>query len=179
MIFKDIFKNPQEIEIFKKLYFDAFPVEERVPFDFLADKVKYGNSNLYTLYDNHLFVGILVLVTYKDMVFLWYLAVDKNLQGKGYGTIILNLVEPKYHGCRLVLNIDEVDKYFADFELRQKRHDFYIKNGYNDCFVKTREKGVVYELMSKHGNVTYEDYKEMMINYLGEQLYNKVYELVE
>ena len=89
------------------------------------------------------------------------------------------IVEQKYNGCRLVLNIDEVDKSFADFELRQKRHDFYIKNGYNDCFVKTREKGVVYELMSKHGKVTYDDYKEMMINYLGEQLYNKVYELVE
>ena len=92
MIFNDIFKNTQEIEVFKELYFSAFPQEERVPFDFLANKVQLGNSNLYTLYDNNLFVGILVLVYHSDMVFLWYLAVDKNLQGKGYGTKILNLV---------------------------------------------------------------------------------------
>ena len=178
MIFKDIFKNTQEIEFFKELYFSAFPQEERVPFDFLANKAQLGNSNLYTLYDNDLFVGILVLVYHSDMVFLWYLAVDKNLQGKGYGTKILNLVEQKYKGFRLVLNIDEVDKKFDDFAQRQKRRDFYLKNGYADCFVKTREKGVVYELMSKNGKVSYDDYKQMMIAYLGEELYNKVYELV-
>ena len=60
----------------------------------------------------------------------------------------------------------------------KKRRDFYLKNGYADCFVKTREKGVVYELMSKNGKVSYDDYKQMMIAYLGEELYNKVYELV-
>ena len=96
MIFNDIFLNTQEIEVFKELYFSAFPQEERVPFDFLANKAQLGNSNLYTLYDDDLFVGILVLVFHNDMVFLWYLAVDKNLQGKGYGTKILNLVEQKY-----------------------------------------------------------------------------------
>jgi len=154
-------------------------MEERVPFDFLANKAKNKGSNLYTLYDGDLFVGLLVLVYHKDMVFLWYLAVDKKLQGKGYGTKVLNLVADRFEGCRLVLNIDEVDESFADFAQRQKRHDFYIKNGYTDCFVKTREKGVVYQLMSKRGDVTYDDYKEMMVAYLGQELYDKVYELVE
>lgn len=179
MSFKDIFKNTDEIQKFKDLYFSAFPKEERVPFDFLADKVQYGNSNLLTVYHGDLFVGILVLVFHDDMVFLWYLAIDPKLQGKGYGTKVLSVVEQKYKGRRLVLNIDEVCDTFADFAQRQKRHQFYIKNGYADCFVKTREKGVVYQLMSKGGNVPYNDYKQMMIAYLGQELYNKVYELVE
>lgn len=179
MTFKDIFKSTDEIQKFKELYFSAFPQEERVPFDFLADKVQYGNSNLLTVYDGDLFVGILVLVFHKDMVFLWYLAIDDSLRGNGYGTKVLQVVEQKHSGCRLVLNIDEVADTFADFAQRQKRHQFYIKNGYDDCHVKTREKGVVYQLMSKNGNVPYNDYKQMMIAYLGEELYNKVYELVE
>lgn len=179
MTFKDIFSHEGEIQKFKDLYFNAFPQEERVPFDFLQNKIKYGNSKLLTVYDDSTFVGLLVLVFHKDMVFLWYLAIDGKLRGKGYGTKVLQIVEQKHPGCRLVLNIDEVDPKFDDFAQRQKRHEFYIKNGYADCFVKTREKGVVYQLMSKNGKVDYNDYKQMMIAYLGEEIYSKVYELVE
>ena len=179
MTFKDIFELTEEIQKFKDLYFGAFPQEERVPFDFLADKVQFGNSKLLTVYHENTFGGLLVLVFHKDMVFLWYLAIDGKLRGKGYGTKVLQIVEQKHSDCRLVLNIDEVDQKFDDFAQRQKRHEFYIKNGYADCFVKTREKGVVYQLMSKNGKVNYSDYKQMMIAYLGEELYNKVYELVE
>jgi len=180
MTFKDIFKNTDEIQKFKDLYFSAFPQEERVPFDFLQNKaITADNSQLLTVYHGDLFVGILVLVFHDDMVFLWYLAIDEKLQGKGYGTKVLSVVEQKYKGRRLVLNIDEVADTFDDFAQRQKRHQFYIKNGYDDCHVKTREKGVVYQLMSKNGNVPYDDYKQMMIAYLGQELYNKVYELVE
>ena len=45
---------------------------------------------------------------------MWYLAIEKSLQGKGYGSQILRDVAAYFDSKRLILNIEEVDEHHIE-----------------------------------------------------------------
>ena len=65
-----------------------------------------------------------------DVVILLYLAISDAVRGKGYGSAVLQAVQKKYAGKRIILNIEEMDEQAANYAQRVKRKAFYQKNGF-------------------------------------------------
>ena len=107
--FIDVKHNKEIIKDLKKLYKEAFPKNEQVPFWLLKRLSKKDNVNFYGIYEEAKFAGLVYNVIYKDIVFIFYLAIDKNARGNGYGGKILSLLKEKYKDYRIVLNIEEVN----------------------------------------------------------------------
>jgi len=116
----------------RNLYINAFPEYERLLFWLLVYKSKKKNSDFYAIYDDSEYIGLLYLTFYKDIVYIFYLAIDPLHQSKGYGSKILQYLRKIYQDKRLLLNIEEVDSSADNYEQRFKRKRFYEKNGFRN-----------------------------------------------
>ena len=94
----------------RRLYLDSFPDFERLPFWVLLYKSQKNDSNLYVIYDDEKFVGLMNLAYYEDIVYLYYLAIDPSQQSQGYGSKILHYLKDTYPDKRILLNIEKVEK---------------------------------------------------------------------
>ena len=165
--------SKHNVRVLKKihpLYESSFPDDEKVPFFVLKQQAKKDISDIIGIYDKNEFIGFVILVFDQDIVFVWYLAIQKEKRNHGHGSQILQRIHEQYKDKRIILNVEEV----VNVE-QLKRKQFYIKNGYQECGFKTMEYGVIYEMLYVHGNVTCEEYLNMMRKYSIPALVDKNY----
>ncbi|MCD8373100.1 MAG: GNAT family N-acetyltransferase [Clostridia bacterium] len=168
---KDLTKNTKYKIQVKKLYKKAFPANERPPFGALWRKAKKGKGELYAATNKDMFVGLTHAVIYKNLVYVYFLAVEKNNRGKGFGSKILAELKNKYKDYNIVLNIEELDENVENFEDRLNRKKFYEKNGFRLTGIKTIEKGVRYDLMLCGEDTTYKEFASLIKNFAGKLIY--------
>ena len=161
-------KRPEMTAQIKALYYEAFPRQERAPWFLLRSKLKSGMAEFYGIYDEKQFIGLLYQVYFRDIVFVFYLAIRPGLRGRGYGSAILDQVKLHSQGKRVILNIEAVDS-GENRQERVKRKQFYLKNGFQDSGFQTREKHVVYDMLWYGGKVSCSEYLELM-----EQLFREI-----
>lgn len=154
----------------KSLYHQSFPIEERVPFWILAMKTKHAENNWLFVYDDMEFLGIVYTVCYMDIVYIWYFALLPNKQGQGYGSVILQMLHKQYHDKRVILNIEIDDPQSKNNELRHRRKQFYLRNGYVECGFYTKEVGVLFEMLSYGGTIEYAEYQALLTKYFNKVL---------
>lgn len=164
-----------DIKAWKRLYVRSFPLSERVPFPLLKMRAKGAIAEMISVYDGEVHVGLLYLVHYKDIVFIWFLAIDENIRGKGYGSRILAQVTALYPKARIGLNIEHVDPQAAHFEERQQRKHFYLKNGYRENGLVTKELNVVFEMLVKNENIAFDEYEKLCKRFAGPMLYRLIF----
>ena len=114
-------------------------------------------------------------IFYKDIVFVFYLAIDKGTREQGYGTKVLDSIKQKYKNSRIILCIEPVDENSDNYEQRVKRKKFYLKNGFEDSNYIIKERNIIYEMLYYNENVALQEFEEMMKNYFGKMLYEKFY----
>ena len=151
------------------LFLSAFPEDERPPASYFFKSFDNPINHLYAFYDNDAFVGFTSLILYKDICYLFFLAVSPELRNQGYGSSILSEIKKLYKNNVLLLCYEEVDKKYKDYEKRLKRAQFYIKNGFIDNNLKTNEFGVIFQTayIGKH-KVSFEDYQNIFAEGFGE-----------
>ena len=71
-----------------------------------------------------------------------------------------------YEGQRIFLALEQLDESANNFEERQKRRKFYMRNGLKPLPLTIREATVTYDVMGT-GFVKPEEYKSMMKKYFG------------
>ena len=151
----------------KNLYMNEFPDYERYPFWLLVYKSKKKNSDFYAIYDDSEYIGLLYLTYYKDIVYVFYLAIDPSQQSKGYGSKILQYLSENYKDKRLLLNIEKVDSSADNHEQRFKRKKFYEKNGFKNTNFEIANKDIVYEILYLGEEVFEYEYHALFKSYLG------------
>ena len=114
-------------------------------------------------------------IFYKDIVFVFYLAIDKGTRGQGYGSKVLKSIKQKYRNYRIILCIEPVDKNSNNYEQRMKRKKFYLKNEFKDSNYTIKERNILYEMLYYNENVTLQEFQELMKNYFGKILYSYFY----
>lgn len=178
LTFIDMKKNNYCKKKIKKLYYEAFPRNERVPFTFLKLSARKNKAIFFGIYDKDCFIGLIYNIYYKDIVYVYYLAIDKNLRGKGYGSKILETIKKEYNQCRIILMSEEINESSNNYEERIKRKRFYNNNGFRDLYYKVKEAGVIYDMLGYGKEVSHKEYKELMKNYWGTFLYKHIYEKI-
>ena len=160
----------EDYKDFKRLFFSAFPAEERPPYFFMKWTLKRRKGELLIAREDGCFIGFVFLVSYRDLVYLFFFAVEDGFRGRGYGSSILQLVKERYHGKRIFLAREPLDDRAENAVQRSKRRDFYLKNGFVDLPMKITEKGYRFDTMSVGGPITPADYDDLVTDWIGKVL---------
>lgn len=147
----------------KELAVEAFPPEEYLAPDKLIEMSKEENFDFYLIEDDNKFIGFVVIQTYKNLSYLFFLAIAKEYRSKGYGGKTLKLIRETYPNKIQVVDFEMVDVNSINYNQRVKRREFYLKNGYQKTGFFLSYLGVDYEVFcSCNGTFDEETFKELM-----------------
>lgn len=149
-----------------RLYRTAFPADERAPMWFMALRSERENVDFWGLYADGKWVGLAYVISEGKASYLFYLALSEELRGKGLGSKAMESLKKHYAGQRLFLALEQLDESADNYAERQKRRQFYLKNGLKPLPLTIREATVTYDVMGT-GDVKPEEYESMMKKYLG------------
>ncbi len=153
-------KNLPEIQA---LYERAFPENERHPFPrLLLDQT--GHIEIVSFWDKELFLGFAVLLTTLDISHIVYFAIEERLRNKGYGGLALQAVHRLKKGYRVIVDIERDLPQADNREQRQKRKQFYLRQGYRETEVKYRWRQEDYEILAYGGTLSDQDFSDFWEN---------------
>ncbi|MCL2828907.1 MAG: GNAT family N-acetyltransferase [Oscillospiraceae bacterium] len=168
---KNIKYDKEGFHHIKALYGSAFPRQEQAPLGFLINQTKKDTVRFDAYYDGDVFVGLTYTISSGDMTYLWYLATRSDLRSKGYGSQIMQHLRELYPNNRIALNLDAQDETASDSEIRKKRKEFYIRNGYTPTGYLCMFHGNRLDVMSINGNVTSNEFLSIFRDYFGPIMY--------
>jgi GNAT superfamily N-acetyltransferase len=144
----------------KALYESAFPANERIPIKHLLDdKIK---REFWAFFDGDTFCGFSNSISHGDITNIVYFAVVPELRSRGYGSQILQAIREKHPDARIVVDIEveEDSKDAEELERRNRRRDFYLRNGFDTAPVEYHRQGEHYRLLSAGGTVTDKEFRD-------------------
>lgn len=142
----EITENFSDIDKVNALAIEAFPQEEYLPPSELIEMSKAEGFDFLALYYDDKFVGFMAVMTHEMIVYLFFLAIDNNLRGAGYGSLAIKTLKDLYPDYQQVVDFEMVDESAANNEQRKTRRKFYLKNGYKPTGKFLSYLGVDYEI---------------------------------
>ena len=158
----DITKVKLRSRNIKRIYFDAFPKNERMPFFMMILMSKLWNTQFLSFYDGDIPCVFIYFAVNRKMIFIMFLAVDESLCTKGYGSAILKEIKNRYADKKIMVSIEPCNDSAPDIEVRKRHKAFYRKNGYSETGYMIKLSGVVQEIMITNGDF---DKKEFLLFY--------------
>lgn len=132
----------------KRLYYKAFPREERLPWWVLRLMTAQKDAKL-TAYDHgNEYWGFTHTTATDDVLFIMFFAVEDDLRGKGCGSAILEHLKQHNPGKTIILNVEPLDDAAENAMQRVQRMHFYEKNGFHDTGYNIAEVGGVFRVLS-------------------------------
>ena len=125
-------KENKDIFLISSLYEDAFPDDEKAPFDSLISRAKKDNVDFIGYYDKDEFIGFTYLIHDDHLHYIFYFAIREEYRNKGYGTRILNILKEKYKDETIFFEIETIDQNADNYLERKRRKEFYLRNGFKE-----------------------------------------------
>lgn len=158
--FFDVTRDAPWFPQVKALYESAFPANERIPIKHLLDdKIK---REFWAFFDGDLFCGFSNSITHGSITNIVYFAVVPELRSRGYGSQILQAIRRQHPDTRIVVDIEveEDSKDAEELERRNRRREFYQRNGFDASPVDYVWQGEHYRLLSAGGTVTEKEFRD-------------------
>ena len=159
----------------KSIYFNSFSKNERMPFPMMVAMYKLWNTDFFGFYDNDTPCGFVYLAHNRKIVFVMFLAVDKALRSKGYGSAILQEIQNKYSDKKIVISIEPCDANAPDIELRARRKSFYMRNGYKETGYMMKLAGVVQEIIITNGEFSKKQFRTFFALYSNGTMWPRIW----
>ena len=166
--FFDVTKKSPWLPQVKALYESAFPENERIPIKQLLDnKIKREFWAFFDKEDGESgaapkFCGFSNSITHGSITNIVYFAVVPELRCHGYGSQILQVIRRQHPDTRIVVDIEveEDSKDAEELERRNRRRDFYLRNGFDSSPVDYVWQGEHYRLLTAGGTVTEKEFRD-------------------
>lgn len=176
MQFKQVKPNNQHYSKVYELIHSAFPADELLPMELLNERAKLDNFDFFAIYDDKLFIGMTYIIVNKidSICYVFFLAIDEQLRGRGYGTKVLDCIKSSY--CNIdsvILLIEEVDEKYDNYEQRTSRLNFYERNGFKLQSIKTSEQDVVFDVLAYGEDIGIDSYESTSKLFFGEKYYKQ------
>lgn len=159
----------------KRIYFEAFTKKERMPFPMMVAMSKLWNTEFLGFYDGNTLCGFIYLAHNSKIVFVMFLAVDKALRSKGYGSAILQDIQSKYPQKKIIISIEPCDKDAPDIELRIRRKDFYMRNRYQETGYMMKLNGIVQEIIISNGKFDKKQFRTFFAVYSNGTMWLRIW----
>ncbi len=163
----------------KNIYIDSFPKNERMPFSMMVAMSKLWNTDFWAFYDKDTLCGFIYLAHNRKIVFVMFLAVDKTIRSNGYGSAILQEIQYKYPDKKIIISIEPCDKNALDIELRRRRKDFYLRNGYQETGYRMKLNGIVQEIMISNGEFDEKQFRIFFAVYSNGTVWLRIWKQTE
>lgn len=151
----------------KEIYLEAFPKAERKPFFILKHSVKHGKAELFTASEGDQLLGFVVVIPYRNMVMVDYLAVNGKVRSKGTGSQIMAEICSRFQDKKIVLLIEQLDDRADNCEQRIARKRFYLKNGFAPSGITITGSSGRMEILNFGGTISPGEYLELQQYALG------------
>lgn len=139
----------------RKLSVLAFPANELLSFeDMFVSFHKY--LNILEFYDESTFVGYVAYIAKDGIVNITYLAISPELRDKGYGSYILKYICDNHKSEAIGVDIEQVEE-GKEKEIRIKRRNFYLRNGFKSANIVYFWQGTNYEFLYMNEKPTTDD----------------------
>jgi len=159
LVSRELNSCPDLMPAVKRLYLQAFPEDERLPFPLLLRlSMLMGGFRLY--FNEGEFCGFAQYLEKGDICYVMFLAVSEHARGKGLGSELLRCLQQEKQGKRILLEIEIIDDAAENAAERRCRKGFYLKNGFAETDVFYNIRGVEYELLSFGGSITEDEFWE-------------------
>lgn len=146
------------------LYRRAFPRYERKPFQIIRRMRKEGRTDVWLAEQDGHFAGLAATINGDGVILLDYLAVHEKRRDKGVGSAMLQALLTKYEGHGLFVEIEAADLDDPTGE-KQRRKQFYLRNGLYDMHVVVILFGVRMELLGRGCNLDFDSYRDFYRTY--------------
>lgn len=163
----------------KRIYFEAFPKKERMPFPMMVAMSKLWNTQFVGFYDGDVPCGFIYLASMSKIVFVMFLAVDKRLRSKGYGSSILQQLKNEHPDKKIIISIESCDNSAPDIALRKRRKAFYMRNGYQETGYMMKLGGVAQEIIITNGTFVKREFRSFFALYSNGIMWPKIWEQKE
>ena len=149
--------HSKDIPKIKKLYIESFPENERFSFSMMI-KNESGNYETFGFYKDGNFCGFAILLNSLDISHIIYFATLPELRGKGLGAKALGAISRIKSSMRIIVDIERELPGNPENELRRRRKNFYLRNGYRETEVRYRWQDEYYEILVFGGELSSEDF---------------------
>ncbi len=147
----------------RKLYETVYPEGLRLDYDILLNVIQRDDVDFLTFYDHARLIGFSFAIRRKDVAWLYYFALDREVRTLGYEDVMLSKIEQQYAGHRLVVNLEQALPPAESDEERVHRHNSFIRAGFRDTsalrHVGTRWFRI---MLLGAGDITNEDYEKLL-----------------
>lgn len=159
----------------KRIYFEAFPKNERMPFLMMVAMSKLWNTQFFGFYDGDTPCGLIYLASNSKIVFVMFFAVNQCLRSKGYGSSILQQIEKMYSNKKIIISIEPCDDNDPDIALRRRRKSFYMRNGYQETGYMMKLGGMEQEIIITNGAFVKSELRLFFIFYSFGSMYPNIW----
>ena len=150
-------------EQIKQLYQTAFPEDEQIPWNDLVRLIEEMHLDFIAYYDGDTFIGFTIVYPRSSFNWYWYFAVVPELRGQGKGQKILTALIEKYRGQSCVLDMEWPKQECDNKAQRERRHDFYLRNGFRDTnLYKKFDVAEMTIMMMGEGTFTMQDWDDIV-----------------
>ena len=130
-----------------------------------------GKGEFLSIYDQNKWVGLTYVITYQNLSYVLYLAIDELQRGHGYGSSVLQILKKRYPHT-IMLCIEEVDEKLQIimkniFKVSKDAAENYGAPGNYVMGFKYVEKDVKYEMLYVGEKLSSKVYDELMVAYAG------------
>lgn len=151
----------------KKLYREAFPLIERMPFSMMRRNQEKGKTDILVACADSKPCAVVITMWNGDAMLLNYLAVDPAARGQGIGSQIITALAQRYSDKRIVLEIEKPDEKKPE---TVRRKNFYLRNGLEETDIEITLAGVPMELLTLGGKVSEAEYLDIYRETIGSAL---------
>ena len=167
LLYFEVTKKSPWLPQVKALYESAFPANERIPIKHLLDdKIKREFWAFFDKEDGEnaaapKFCGFSNSITHGSITNIIYFAVMPELRSRGYGSQILQTIRRQHPNTRIVVDIEVEDdsKDAEELERRNRRREFYTRNGFDSSPFDYIWQGEHYRLLTVGGTVTEKEFR--------------------
>lgn len=138
------------------LYLNSFSDIEKIPRENIQRTFGRG-GDLMSFSDEGEFVGMAFTFSEDSTVFWVYFATVPEMRSKGYGSKIIGLIRDAYPGKDVFLVLEPCIADAEDYEMRVRRHGFYLRNGCRDTGVSVISDDYPFDTMVVQGDPSAED----------------------
>lgn len=138
----------KDFDAVKALSKEAFPKEEYLDPALLVAMAEEKNFDFWALMDQGRFIGYMAVLLKDSLAYLFFLAIQKDARGEGYGSEALSLFRKRYSGDSLSVDLEAEEPSSPNAEQRRRRRAFYLKNGFHPTGEYLSYLGVDYEILS-------------------------------
>lgn len=174
MEFKQVKIGNEHYDKVYALIHTAFPPDELLPMELLNTRADLENFDFLAIYDDDIFVGMTYIVTNvaDSICYIFFLAINQDLRGRGYGTSVLDMIKKQYDQFNsIILLIEEVDDKYENYTQRLSRLNFYKRNGFKLQGIKTSEQDVTFDVLAYGNDINITNYEATSKVFFGEEHY--------